>query len=502
MPSHGLWGGVRRTLVFRGSAYGTAVQAASALTNVALTPYIIVRLGVPAFGVVVVATAYLAFLSVANNGLLTATARYAAVSQADPDRTAMPRFFASALLSVLALSLLFAGLVYGLAPLLLSVVDAPAQLTTDGVFLLRVLGALAILSLPAGLLTAVLSAQGRFRATALSAVAGQAAYVGVMVYALQVTPTLRSYALALVARQAVVLLCVLWPSRATLGRATLRRRMASAQLRGYLRFAGQLTFVQVLGSVDQSADAVVIGSFVGTRATAQYGAGNTLATQLRSLPLNALGPVAISLSRAYGSGGLASLRQKYEQLERLWVVAVAGYSAAVIGSAYFGVLAWLGPEFRDAAVYAALLAAADTVNLWTGVLTAYLGALGRSDIEVRYGLLSGLVNVALTLPLVVFGPLGVVLGTVAGEVVGSLLLVRIARRRLGAGAVQNFLRWVPVVPFLLTIALVFALEWALSGALPQGPVGLLACAGPACVGLLLYAALIRPRRLLAQMGSL
>jgi O-antigen/teichoic acid export membrane protein len=145
------------------------------------------------------------------------------------------------------------------------------------------------------------------------------------------------------------------------------------------------------------------------------------------------------------------------------------------------------------------LVASNAVNLWTGPLTVLTAAVGRPQLEARYGIAGTIVNVVLTVPFVLaFGLLGTVVATAIGQVLGSLYLIRIVRRRYDA-SIPSFLKEVPLAASLFVAGFVALCEIVALPVIPRGPLGLILAGLIAGPGLVLYAVLvIGPRRSLVS----
>ena len=109
----------------------------------------------------------------------------------------------------------------------------------------------------------------------------------------------------------------------------------------------------------------------------------------------------------------------------------------------------------------------------------------RPGIESRFGFFSVAVNVVLTVPLLLVGPVGVVAATGAGQLLGLAYLLRAARSQISPD-LPNPLRSVPILESAATCAVVVAIELAIRPVVPNGGLGLLVCALPVPVGLFTY----------------
>jgi O-antigen/teichoic acid export membrane protein len=157
-------------------------------------------------------------------------------------------------------------------------------------------------------------------------------------------------------------------------------------------------------------------------------------------------------------------------------------------AAWFAVRVWLGPAFSLGGVAAIIVLAGLGSVFAAMVLMMYCTVIGEPGVSSRYGILSVVVNVALTVPCVFLGSLGVAGATTAGEVIGAGYVVWTVRRHLHPD-LPNPLRSVPVLPALVAAAVVIGGEWALTPLLPSGGPGLLGCAVPAGAGLVVYTVL-------------
>ena len=120
----------------------------------------------------------------------------------------------------------------------------------------------------------------------------------------------------------------------------------------------------------------------------------------------------------WARGEEGTLRE-FKRLQRLWVVAVTGWTMVGMASGYFGVLAWLGPRF--------LLSGWNLYRAHRWVVGASRHGphrqlrhrCGRAGALARYGVVSMVVNIVLTVPMVLLGSLGVVAATAIGQLVAA-----------------------------------------------------------------------------------
>ena len=92
---------------------------------------------------------------------------------------------------------------------------------------------------------------------------------------------------------------------------------------------------------------------------------------------NGLGAAGVHLGNVYGREGEEGTFREFKRLQRMWVVAVTGWTMVAMASAYFGILAWLGPRFRLSGWICIVLTAGASVPLVTALIGSYAGRCGQ-----------------------------------------------------------------------------------------------------------------------------
>ena len=171
-----------------------------------------------------------------------------------------------------------------------------------------------------------------------------------------------------------------------------------------------------------------------------------------------------------GATGRKRTFREFKRLQRMWVVAVTGWTMVAMAAAYFGIMAWLGPRFHLAGWICIILIAGAAMPLVTGLIGSYITAIGKAGAFARYGLVSMVVNVALTVPMVLLGSLGVVTATAIGQLVAAVYMLHDVRRSVRSD-LPNPLRYVPLLRGAAAAALTLGLEVVIQPYLPVGAVG-------------------------------
>ena len=191
------------------------------------------------------------------------------------------------------------------------------------------------------------------------------------------------------------------------------------------------TKVQVVGWATlflQEISAVVIGAVLPVRNVAVFNAGASFATQLRGVPINVIPPIQTTLGHALGRGGEDALVTEARRLQRFWIIGITGWCAAAGPACYFGIRAWLGPQFHASGIIALAMMLGSVFYLSTKVLTTTLTVSGRPGFEARYCVAMVVVNLVLLPAGVALGPVGVVSAAVVAQAASAAYLGRIVRR--------------------------------------------------------------------------
>ncbi|MEV0219659.1 oligosaccharide flippase family protein [Streptomyces sp. NPDC050704] len=478
--------------------FSALAQAAPLLTNLALTPYLISRLGLDRFGVWSLILVFLATLTVLDGGVGASLARFHAYHGAHGDRDGTGRLVIGSLGLFVALGALVSGLCLLLAPVLTSAVGVPPRLRQEAEQLLMALGPLLTVALAANSAVALLQANGRFRALAGVSGASCLAY-GVAVIALighgSDLPLLAVLAIGRYLLVTVGGLCV-GARHIRLRRPLLPGRV---ERRDFVRYATRMQLSGFTVFLNGEIDALVIAALLPVRYVGIYAAGYQAAAALRSLPLYAFPPMLTRMTHVYAVHGLAGAVREFHVLQSRWLPTVLTYGVVTTASVGLAVQVWLGPGLALSGAVAAVLLAGYSVQVaFTGVRTCFVRAIGRPGYETRYSWCATVVNLALTVPLtLLFGVVGVVLATTVGLLAGSWYFVVLCRRLTGPGERRLPRHWLSVtvlaaVPAGLGNLLVLRLEW--HGVLPLLLAGLPVLAGLAGASALLLRELAGPAR--------
>jgi O-antigen/teichoic acid export membrane protein len=411
----------------RAAGRNAVASVVTALTGIAAallsTPLILHHVGREAYGVWVVAMAFVIYLGIVEAGLAPAAQRFVALSLGSGDHGGAARVFWSNLVLYLAMGLLACGLVELLAPTIVGIFHFPQAIHSEATALLRTVG----LALPLGLVVAALSnvLQGyeRFTAIAVTTAFASLTYVVALVVLVSVDASLSQMAWAVIAQQLVLLLM-----RAALSIDVLTTRPSFVSRREGREMAAMSARLQVSVLsllVNGQSDRVVAGLVAPPAEVGQVGIASQVAESGRLVAAAPLVPLTNRFATLDGTGDGDGLRAAFRRADRTWTVALLG--GVVIGTACAAPLVrgWLGAGYDDAELFAAMLVLAYGTNLLLGVRTAYLRGTGNAGLESRGGVMLMALNLLFTVPLAIaFGATGVIAGTLAAYLLGTAWFVR------------------------------------------------------------------------------
>jgi O-antigen/teichoic acid export membrane protein len=456
----------------------TMSQSAPVVTAFAfsflLAPIMLSRLGLAQFGVWAVTGALAQYGRLLDLGITNSLSRFVALYEANGDRRAVEETVAIGLLAATAVGAVVLAAAALAAPLvsdLIGVLD-----TAEMRVVLLCSAGISVSYLFAAVLSAVPVGLRRMGPPNVAITAGNVANFVGSIIALVLSTQLTTYAVANLAAAIVglvltaVSLLYVWSSpfvgRPSIGRA---REIVSFGVKSQTVTLAQLVNVQT--------DKLIIAAMLGPRTAGAYEIGNRIVqgvVSLGLLTLSALIPTATADLVKRGKQVIAEYFSRYTV--RSLAIALPMFGAICVSAPYL-LVAWLGEIPPDAVQIIVLLSVAFSVSMATGVAMTLTMSDGRPGLVAQTAILVVTLNIAGTLvaaPL--FGLWGVLIATVAAEIVASIVfLLRFNRRyALSAKVLTEAVAW-PVAVTLLT-AVPFAIWYLAGGPIPEGR-------GPALLGL-------------------
>lgn len=481
-----------RTLL-SGMSWQTLSQILPLVINLAMTPWIIHGLGAQRYSIFLLVTTFTMVLSQFDGGIGPSAMRFLAIYAGRDDRAAATRLLASVSALIFAVSSVVTAIAFVSSDAILGAVKVDSAYLPEARFLLRTLTAIIALILVRNLINAILNSRQQFRYTSLAILAGYVVYMTGLVLTVLNGWGLYGVGVTMVVQQVVGSVITVPPGLRYLTR-TSPAFMSRAEFSEFFSYASRVQVTGITTLLTGQKDQLVAGYLISAQESGPYGQGTNFATQLKTLPLNATYPMQAMIGTEVAARQPEGAQPKVEKLQRIWVAAVSGWCGVGIPATYYGVQAWLPDSFALAAPVAAILLAGTYGMLLMFVSKLWALTLGRSDIEMRAGLVGLVANVALSVALwFPCGMLGVVWATALSQVVTMGYFSWETRR-----ALTHNLRWfVRDIPVLATLAgggVCGLIEWFAFGHLPRGALGLLSAGLLAVPGMALFVALSFGRR--------
>ncbi len=475
----------RLAQILSGLSWNTAGQIAGLVLNVVLTPFLLLHLGVSRYGLYALLSSFRGLLSNLDGGLGPTASRYFSVFAGSRDRRAT----SSLLMTILVMLALVIGTVAAFvaifAPDITVVLHASAALHREATVLLRAFMALLVVTALRGVSQRIISAQHRWAYLSISGTLSTAVYVVLAVLFVWQGHGLIGLFWASVGQEVVLVLASVAGCRPFV---KLRecRFLPWGEVRDIVHYASRVQVAELASSFNFEIDAVLVGLLFPVSYVAFYSIGANFSSQLLSLPLNAVSPIAVTLSRTYGRSGLKTTLREFVDIQRVWVRAIAAYPLIAAATVYFAILRWLGPQERLAGIVAVILLVGQTMTLLNQVMGEFGKSIKRPGLESRYLGAGMVINVAFTVPLALtIGMLGVPVGTALGQIASSLYFLHIARREIDR-KLRSFFADIPRLAVILGVVTTACLELSAYLVAPRGAVGLIICAIPAVIGFGVY----------------
>jgi O-antigen/teichoic acid export membrane protein len=421
------------------TAWSMSARAASIVTALVLSPYIVHRVGLRVFGFWAIVSALAQYMSLLDFGFSGAVIRYVASLEESGDEQRLRRvvatgFYSLALIGLVAVSI--AALVVWWLPAGLTR-SWPhgwriSVLVCAACFAVSVLGT-ALMAIPAGM--------HRWDVQAGAAVAAQAGGAITTVVLLDRGEGLIGLSAGMAAASVISLAAGCFACLRFLGRLPHPGEVTREEWRELLRYGANMQVANLAVVVNAQSDKFVLLLFAPLSWIGLYELGARVAFSLRSLVVAAFGPMVAAAARAGSSNDREHIRGFYERtLGSTLVYGVAPLVVAYAAS-YPLVIAWLGGRFETSALIAMTLGIGYAVNAVTGAGTSVARGCGRPQLDRNYSLVGLGLNLALTVVLgLAAGPWGVVIATALALVVSSAWFMHTVDEWLGSAVGWDWVR--------------------------------------------------------------
>lgn len=476
--------GSARTLL-SGTSWQTLSQLVPLAINLGLTPVFIHGLLPGRYSVFLLISSMTVLLSQFDGGISQSTLRYFTLYAGKDDRRTTTSHLATVTGMIVAASLVVTAIVFAATDPILRYFAVAPDLFDEAAFLLRLLTLIIGLILARNIFTQVITARHLFRYPAMGQIAGYAVYITGLLLTISQGWGLYGVGWTMLLQQAVASLFTLPLAVRYLDRAGLRP-LDRAAIREFFGYAWKVQVSGIVGQLALQKDQLVAGRVLSAQESGPFGQGSNFAGQLKWMPMNAIGPIQAMIGSEVGARGAPGAAARVERLQRLWVRATSGWFAVGAPAAYFGVQAWLPPAFDTAGPVAAILLVGGFFVIPMQVLVIWTLTLGHPELQMRYGIVTLVATLVLSVALgVPLGMLGVVAATSAGQAVSMAFFVWDTRRTLST-PIRWFILDTPWLAVVVAAGVTTLVEWLAYPFMPDHAPGLLLCGLLGLPGLALY----------------
>jgi O-antigen/teichoic acid export membrane protein len=267
--------------------------------------------------------------------------------------------------------------------------------------------------------------------------------------------TLTHLATAHVLAAALTLTLALFVVGRVFGRGEIARAIRTPWLPGFAGFSVPIGAAELLNTILQRADVILLTTFVGPKVTAIYAAAEFISRIIGNARYIFDAVAAPVFAEAMHLGQADRLRDNLRLMSR-WVVTAAAPIAVTVMALRHDLLSLYGPTFQAGSVAIVVLSASHLVNASLGLTGYVVLVAGRSRLIVLYNLIAAGLNVTLNLILIPrFGMVGGAIGALVSVTCYHTLFIVTVRLEHGASPIG----WATLKPLAAAAAMLAVESW-------------------------------------------
>ncbi len=419
-----------------------AVYVVSAIISLALTPYIIGKLGQAAYGIWILVGSFSGYLGLFDFGIGFAVVRFVARYEKTGEPEKRNEVIATAFYTALLLAVGVLGatgvILYNIGELF----DIPVDLIGQSQLVILLVGISIAIAFPLGIFSEALAGglyrYDLFNKVSLTVALAQTALTVILLEAGWGLPALGA---AVLACSSVGYIWRTWMLYRLIPDLSVKWNLLKLQV---FRKIGNFTFFSFIlvlsGRIAFYSDSFIVGLYRGVEDIAIFGIAVKLTEYLRQLIFTISKLFAPVASRYNPDTDKASLRRLYYTGSRLNLLFSLPLSAALF---FWGgpiIHLWIGPSFSYSAVVLQILLIGHIFSFSQSISGEILLGVGRHRVFAVLSLLSAIINIVLSIILVQkMGLIGVAWGTTIPLALLSIAYLPAATLRLVEGRVQEFI---------------------------------------------------------------
>ncbi|CAN5170131.1 oligosaccharide flippase family protein [soil metagenome] len=386
-----------------------------------MTPFLLHHLGVATFGIWMLVSTLAGYGRLFDFGIYGTVTKYVAEYRTTGEIEQGRRLISASMFLYSILGLALVGLSIAIAPLFPDLFNMPDADRTTAVRTVILMGVWVGLSVACGAPGAILQGLHRYDALnlvqSLGIVVSSAAMIAVLLLGGGIIGlALANIATTLASRSLMLLLVNRFAPELRPGWRDFDR----ASIRKVISFSSSIFMGQIAKRLQTKTDLIVIGIIMSVSSVTPYGIAWRLSEITRRIVTQfsrALLPMA---SELHAEGDDRRLRALYIMSVRLTLVISLAIGGVFIGLAGPFLTVWVGAELAEYSYLVTLLMLASIISLSQWPAGAILQGMDRYRLMAISAVISGLVNLALSIVLgLQFGLIGVALGTLIPTTIES-----------------------------------------------------------------------------------
>lgn len=422
--------------------------------TLAITPYIIRRLGTEEFGVWVLVGVISSYAQLSDFGITESLIKFVAEYKAKNEYIRLNQLINTAMIMYLVLGIICCSLFILAIPfVVVTILHIPLGMQDTAIYIFKIAIVLFFINMLMGVFGSLITGFQRMGYSNLINVISVILTALGTVYFLGRGYGLRGLILtnALVAGVTVcsnVLVARhLFPEM----RINPLKYFSLEQVSSIFTFSWKVQISNVTQLMIFQVDRVLLSHYVGLNAVSIYEVANRIASQARGLIVSVFSPMIPASSALQAQNEEDRVTGLYRRSFKYMGVISVLFSALVIALAHPFIETWMGSGFEKSAVTLQILMVAYAVNLLTGPGAFILSGINKPHIGMRSSLLAGISNLVLCITLVGWiGYFGIVVGIFISILVSGFYFIWMVHANI-PGLNWNLYRQTLVRPLSLAV---------------------------------------------------
>ncbi len=418
--------------IARNSLYNVGRTLASIPILLALTPYIMNRIGAEEFGVWALVGVISSYAQLGDFGITDSLIRFVAEFKARNETENINRIVNTALVLYLVLGVLSFLLFMRFLPFIIrDILSIPGRLEAEVSHVFTLSIALFFANLGFSVFNSLIVGFQRLDLSNAVSLASVLLMAAGTVFFLGAGYGLVGLVYNNIVAAAFVAASNLWLSKKLFPEMKLNplRYVDRTTLQHIWSFSWKVQLSNVSQLMIFQIDRIMISHYVGVTAVGYYEIANRVASPARSFIASIFTPMAPAASelQATGSGNLVA--ELYRRALKYMCMTAIPFFVLVAALAHPFLTAWMGKGYETSSITLECLAIAYAINLLTGPGAFLLGGINKPEIAMKSSLLAGLLNVVLCLVLVrTVGYYGVIMAITVSIFVSGLYFLYMLHR--------------------------------------------------------------------------